>query len=189
MSGNTGEGSTLADRWINISEAVALVVTATGWTDVEAAAWLLEAWEAGAITAAGMLADAEWRRQRGLRVGPELLAGARFGRARLLAALEELRSPPEAAAHKPLSSDAKRTAILPEGPIRGRRGGMSYDADDRRLINQMEELITRGDAKNPWQAAQCVANEAAGGGRLDAKAKRLLGKFQKRSALNGTERF
>lgn len=73
------------------------------------------------------------------------------------------------------------------GERRQRRGGMSYAEQDAPLIDKMERMLDAGEAPNRWQAALAVANQAAGGGQLESKARRLLEGFQNRSALNTSE--
>ena len=70
-----------------------------------------------------------------------------------------------------------------------RRGGKTYAEQDAPLIAEMERLIETGVASSPWEATDHVESKAAGGGSSDAKRKRLLAGFQKRSGLFRPERF
>lgn len=60
----------------------------------------------------------------------------------------------------------------------GRRPGSgSYDDADNPLLDKMEELITKGTATSPWNAATKVAYKAKGGGTQVSKAHRLHRKY------------
>jgi hypothetical protein len=67
-------------------------------------------------------------------------------------------------------------------------GGRSYDPHDMPLLDEMKRLIDALEVENMWRAALAVADKARGSRELNARAKRLLDKFQKRSVLNASER-
>ena len=56
----------------------------------------------------------------------------------------------------------------------------SYDHYDKPLLDKMEELITKGDAKSRWNAAEIMADKARGVGTWDSKVRRLYRKHQLR---------
>ena len=64
-------------------------------------------------------------------------------------------------------------------PVRRRRSG--YEEADKPLVEEMLRLLTSGDVKNPWRAAQAVATrpEAQGSKEGVSTAKRLLDRFNK----------
>jgi hypothetical protein len=65
---------------------------------------------------------------------------------------------------------------LPARPPRTatRRG---FAEEDEPLVEEMHRQISAGEAKNPWQATNAVADRAAGPGTLHSKRQRLLKRF------------
>ena len=80
----------------------------------------------------------------------------------------------------PAQSDHEKSEPAPKR--RGRpKGAGSYEAADEQLIKEMRRLKETGAAQSDWDAAQQVAPQAKGGGSQEARAKRLLLRFQNNS--------
>lgn len=71
-------------------------------------------------------------------------------------------------------------------PSKSKPGAKGYAEDDAPLIEEMISL-TKDRAFSAWNAALAVADRAKGGGTLEAKAKRLLKRFQKMQMAEKTE--
>jgi len=52
--------------------------------------------------------------------------------------------------------------------------GLDYRQQDQPIMEKMREMIERGEAKNPTDAARALAKEAAGSGTEESKVKRLI---------------
>jgi hypothetical protein len=73
---------------------------------------------------------------------------------------------------------ARRGSVKPNPPIQRRRhGGRNYASTDASLIDEMHKLIAAGTATSPFDAARQVAERAEGGGTLESKVKRLVGRY------------
>lgn len=84
-----------------------------------------------------------------------------------------------------LRGEADPVAAMPGSSIgkpaqarRGRRKGSgSYDKSDSILINEMQTMISNGDATSPNDAARQLAPKAKGYGTVESKQTRLVRKF------------
>jgi hypothetical protein len=66
------------------------------------------------------------------------------------------------------------TAPKPRGRPKGVGG---FHAADKELVAEMHRLIEAGEAEGRWDAAMKLADAAKGGGTFDAKARRLLERY------------
>jgi len=95
----------------------------------------------------------------------------------------ELRKAPPVATGDAMQAvyDAAEQRGASEPPIspRQHRGGKNYAAQDQPLIEEMHRLLmaTPPKATSPWEATDAVAVRAVGGGTIDARRKRLLGRY------------
>jgi hypothetical protein len=72
------------------------------------------------------------------------------------------------------------TSSATDGPVarrRNARSGLTYEVEDAPLVREMREMIVSGQAKNPWEAAQAIAEKAEGSRRGTSKAQRLHGRY------------
>jgi hypothetical protein len=75
-------------------------------------------------------------------------------------------------------SDMRVECTPEEGKRRGRpRGSGSYKPADAPLVEQMRKLMLDNPSLSPSAAATRLAEQAAGGGTLDSKAKRLAERY------------
>jgi hypothetical protein len=86
---------------------------------------------------------------------------------------ETKQSPAPAAGMATLANAASEPARHP------RRGTSGYDAADRRVFSEIGSLISTGKARSPYGAALLLADDLAGAGTAETKAKRVSSRYRK----------
>ncbi len=73
-----------------------------------------------------------------------------------------------------VSRSAAKTRAMAAKP---RRSGLDYASTDAPLLAEMRDMVRRGNATGPFDAALAVAKRAVGHGTLVSKAKRLTARY------------
>jgi hypothetical protein len=76
-----------------------------------------------------------------------------------------------------VGGDDVLAAFTKKRPPRGRPRGSGFEAQDAELVSQMLEMMTANPELTEWQVARELAPRAAGGGTLESKARRLVGRY------------